>query len=417
VILQGFDAKKITGGASGALRQEFRELELLDDIGRLRYIGELPVSVVGDRRNTLIHAFRKCKGEQYVPENVHKAIQWSKNAPFVLNSDYDDVLWHVLDKKTSLLAVQSAVYNAKLLPAFKRKIENIQNIETVSVKKMKSGHGFDISSSISLCVPEGTSWRNNSCAYDATNCILHDIWKDDKIKYCKYFEDLNSQFLGCLANSFTKHAAGEYSLEEVRDYLRRHLRRAAPQTFPWGGRTSVQSLLDYMFATTTPIISSSLSCINNHSIDQTRYSFINNCHINIAANGLTSIQEHIDYFQITSASVCTVCNSSLMRTFEFIHNPPLLAFDVSAGLTINHLLEIPVDGEICTYDLRGIIYHGDDHFTARVVTCSQMVWFHDGLITKSSMEYDGLLSAFNESADLTSCRTKIAVAAIYILRI
>jgi hypothetical protein len=75
VILQGFDAKKITGGASGALCQEFHELELLDDIGQLRYIGELPVSVVGDNRNTLIHAFRKCKGEQYVPANVHKAIQ------------------------------------------------------------------------------------------------------------------------------------------------------------------------------------------------------------------------------------------------------------------------------------------------------------------------------------------------------
>jgi hypothetical protein len=45
-----------------------------------------------------------------------------------------------------------------------------------------------------------------------------------------------------------------------------------------------------------------------------------------------------------------------------------------------------------------------------------MVWFHDGLVTKSSMEYDGLLSAFDE-ADLTSCRTKSAVAAIYILRI
>lgn len=32
LILQGFDARKITGGCSGALRQEFRELELLDEI-------------------------------------------------------------------------------------------------------------------------------------------------------------------------------------------------------------------------------------------------------------------------------------------------------------------------------------------------------------------------------------------------
>jgi hypothetical protein len=32
LILQGFDPKVITGGCSGALRQEFRELELLDEI-------------------------------------------------------------------------------------------------------------------------------------------------------------------------------------------------------------------------------------------------------------------------------------------------------------------------------------------------------------------------------------------------
>ena len=38
LILQGFDPKQITGGCSGALRQEFRELELLDEITRLQYI-------------------------------------------------------------------------------------------------------------------------------------------------------------------------------------------------------------------------------------------------------------------------------------------------------------------------------------------------------------------------------------------
>ena len=35
LILQGFDPKQITGGCSVALRQEFRELELLDEIIRM----------------------------------------------------------------------------------------------------------------------------------------------------------------------------------------------------------------------------------------------------------------------------------------------------------------------------------------------------------------------------------------------
>jgi hypothetical protein len=74
LILQGFDPRKITGQCSGALRQEFRELELMDEITRLRYEGKLSLKVYGEIRNTLIQTFREWKGEQYVPNNVHSAI-------------------------------------------------------------------------------------------------------------------------------------------------------------------------------------------------------------------------------------------------------------------------------------------------------------------------------------------------------
>ena len=46
MILQGFDARNITGGCSGALRQEFRELELLDEITLCRYMGKLQEMVL-----------------------------------------------------------------------------------------------------------------------------------------------------------------------------------------------------------------------------------------------------------------------------------------------------------------------------------------------------------------------------------
>ncbi|KAJ7289650.1 hypothetical protein C8J57DRAFT_1021370, partial [Mycena rebaudengoi] len=36
-IMQGFDASKKTSGMSGYLRQELRELEILDDITRLKF--------------------------------------------------------------------------------------------------------------------------------------------------------------------------------------------------------------------------------------------------------------------------------------------------------------------------------------------------------------------------------------------
>ena len=63
LILNTIHQGKITGGASGALRQEFRELELLDDITALTFENKLPRRVTtGDCRNTLIDAFRKYKG-------------------------------------------------------------------------------------------------------------------------------------------------------------------------------------------------------------------------------------------------------------------------------------------------------------------------------------------------------------------
>ena len=74
MILQGFDARNITGGCSGALRREFSELELLDEITLCRYMGKLQETMYGPTRNTLIAAFRECKGIQYVPKQVHRAI-------------------------------------------------------------------------------------------------------------------------------------------------------------------------------------------------------------------------------------------------------------------------------------------------------------------------------------------------------
>ncbi|KAJ7890019.1 hypothetical protein B0H13DRAFT_1626522 [Mycena leptocephala] len=51
VIVQGFDETKITQGIKGYLRQEFRELELLDEITTLRVEKLLPPQVSGMYRN------------------------------------------------------------------------------------------------------------------------------------------------------------------------------------------------------------------------------------------------------------------------------------------------------------------------------------------------------------------------------
>ena len=70
IIIQGFNPSKITCGASGYLRQEFRELELMDEISRLRFEGCLPSIINGHLRNAIIRQSQNFKGESYVPEIV-----------------------------------------------------------------------------------------------------------------------------------------------------------------------------------------------------------------------------------------------------------------------------------------------------------------------------------------------------------
>jgi hypothetical protein len=76
-ILQAFDFGKITSGMSGYLRQEFRELEILDEITALRFLNKLPTSVTGIYRANLIQSFRSWKKNNVDPPHFHDAIKWN----------------------------------------------------------------------------------------------------------------------------------------------------------------------------------------------------------------------------------------------------------------------------------------------------------------------------------------------------
>ena len=53
-VVQGFNSTKIMGDASSYLWQEFGELELLNEVQKMRYEGVLPPSIDGDYKNIII---------------------------------------------------------------------------------------------------------------------------------------------------------------------------------------------------------------------------------------------------------------------------------------------------------------------------------------------------------------------------
>ncbi|RPD54685.1 hypothetical protein L226DRAFT_428259, partial [Lentinus tigrinus ALCF2SS1-7] len=83
------------------LRQEFRELELLDEITRLRYLGQVPPTGVGITHNELIHSFCKWKDENYMPAVMHSAIKWSSDDPFSIQDKLDNSPWTVINSQKS----------------------------------------------------------------------------------------------------------------------------------------------------------------------------------------------------------------------------------------------------------------------------------------------------------------------------
>ncbi|KAJ3846153.1 hypothetical protein EV368DRAFT_70143 [Lentinula lateritia] len=106
-ILQGFDTKYITGGASGALQKEFRELELLDKITQLRYESKCDNTVQEITRLVLIELFRKWKGTYYNPPLTHTSIRWSAKDPYVVEQ-HNVIPWSIIASKTKEKSVTVA---------------------------------------------------------------------------------------------------------------------------------------------------------------------------------------------------------------------------------------------------------------------------------------------------------------------
>ncbi|KAF8804316.1 hypothetical protein BYT27DRAFT_7107667, partial [Phlegmacium glaucopus] len=156
----------------GALHQEFRELEILDEITKFRYEGKLSVKICGDIHNTLIQAFREWKGQQYVPNIVHSAIQWPKHDP-LLESEIIDIK-------------QILGYCKKLEPVSKKPcllqtlIDNINH----------------------YLIPQGMIWSNNSCAYDSIFTVLFSIWCNNINLWNYNFQKMDNPFIGMLSDGF-----------------------------------------------------------------------------------------------------------------------------------------------------------------------------------------------------------------------
>jgi hypothetical protein len=105
VIVQGFSEYKIMCGASGYLQQEFRELELLDQITKLKYDNKLPKHINGNLCNAIICQFQLHKGTDYIPDNIPQQLKWTMSDPMDLLSVVTDSPWQIVQRRKARILI------------------------------------------------------------------------------------------------------------------------------------------------------------------------------------------------------------------------------------------------------------------------------------------------------------------------
>jgi len=440
LILGGFHPSKVCGGASGALRQEFRELELLDEITTLHYDDKLSKKIaMADRRNSLIALFREKKGLQYMPSKMHKAIRWNKHDPY-LESDKstgEEIQWRFVElvsaKKTQFASGSSVNTTKDRLttedPApngkdgdpryLKRDSPNDANLPNTCAKRLKTSHnaGSDANTHLSphVLVPIRTQWQNNSCAYDAICTVLFNVWREEPVERTLSWNELDNDLLNNLTAGFNSHVdlcirSTSYTLEQIRDHLRHRL-ASLDDEFAFSRYASVHVIMNRLLMSQEPIMKSSRRCHDGHTVDIDEQ-VSSSCEIVTVATGVStlvgySIQEYMDDFSMPLSATCPECRNQLVHSFSFASHPPLLCIELWQRLRLlDSVLHISVGDLHREYNLRGIIYFSGEHFTSRVITRNGMVWFHDGIFTGRSLIY--------ESPDPSSVPIEGSILAVYI---
>ena len=441
LILGGFHPSKITGGASGALRQEFRELELLDEITTLHYENKLSRKIaMADRRNTLIALFREKKGLQYMPSKMHKAIRWNMRDPYLESKEAtgQGVEWRLVEsvsakkirpgsesrvnKKVNQLQTEGSAQKEKVQGSrgLKRVGSNDANWPNACVKRLKRFHDTvsDGKAHLSprVLVPLGTRWRNNSCAYDAICTVFFNVWQENPAEITLSWNELGNDLLNTLSTAFNSSChdlhlhitSASYALEQIRDDFRHRLASIGDE-FAFGEYASVHAIMDRLLVSEEPVLRSVHRCRDNHMVD-TDECFSRSCEIvMMGASALTgrSIQEYMGDLSTALSVTCTECSNELVRSFSFTSHPPLLCIELwERPRLLDSVLHIDAGGSCQRYKLCGVVYFSGEHFTSRVITGNGMVWFHDGLFTDRLLVY--------ESQYTTSIPVENATLAVYI---
>ncbi|KAI9060905.1 hypothetical protein FKP32DRAFT_1577011 [Trametes sanguinea] len=376
IILEGIDAAKIQSGASSALLQEFRDLEILDEITSQRESSTLSLSVAGSTRAELISSFLALQEPNYVPPRADSALPW-------------DCFDRSYPSASSLVVTDRPTNNSRC----KRSAPVAEwTVASISNKRPRLSPDIEVRSPPRI----GLRWdaMDWSCAYDSVLTIVWNLKVDLGNAWLQSLHSL-SVASALLVTRFVALPTEAVALEPVRNTLRDLLSMMDPTAFPRKGETmaSVSDLALALFHCSAPCGVSEALCTICHTCfshpTDLCTSYVWTVLPDIvrrvpSERAMVPMQAVIDILISAGYPVrCRACRNACDVTSTFHTAPPIVCIDVGNvdGLRADDTLHFPVAGADTCWKLRGVIYHGFQHFTARYIAEDDSVWYHDGAST------------------------------------
>ncbi|PPQ97805.1 hypothetical protein CVT26_012849 [Gymnopilus dilepis] len=380
-IIGGYDPKKITGkDMSGHLRQEFRELEILNKMTELRYHKLIPENAVCDLRNPTIKNYYALRGQMEGLElSLHKALQAETDEDCYKDSGHPEL-------DTVSINQNFVSENLQRKRGIKRKIDGAP----AASKRLKTSNAppelalqtpprgpAEPDVLPKKLTPRGPIWDsvNYSCAYDSIIFILYNLWMEGsesvRSEIISRWPLLNFELCG-------------HQLNEYRDHLRMILHSLNSAAFPNGN----------LGADVLEVIGTILH-------DASRSGYAVHCPtcldtFDVPHETLSPLVYPLPPDMIVPTSLskqlgdrlafndkCPACHTRLVcrsptENREIPASPPIRVIPLRVpGLKVDKKIELPT----CEMDyvLKGVVYFGDFHFTARFLDNDGVVWFHDGM--------------------------------------
>ncbi len=100
---------------------------------------------------------------------------------------------------------------------------------------------------------------------------------------------------------------------------------------------------------------------------------------------------------------CQRCTSAAYKKYTYEIMPPILAALVMfSHAPVEEQIQLTIKLNIIHYNLVGVVYHGDTHYTARFMDTDGHVWYNDGLTLGRRAQLEGFIHDVDMMKDRAS---------------